>query len=355
MADPEVDRGALLDPSMQEEAVRRFDAEDENRILRMKDRLRQIANLEKENAQLYAQDGDMAAEYIDLNNRQIAKLKQLNADDRGTLGEVQDRMVAEEARRQAGPTVTVNEDRRGGKGGKSIAGAKGFKGPTPPSPPKDEEEEYAERMERQRKEQLSGDEGEDDEEEEEGEEQYDYGYNAPDDPDSKAFRKYAEAHPSQGGKKPGAPPDDDDDDDDEDDEDEGAAGFEEDERLLKQRLDTVDEALDRFKNMSDQTIRNAEACHGKAKELIRAVQASQGIPDAVLELVNDVLGTSAQTLVDAYSTEEMVERAGGNMESAVDRLAAGAFSFQRRSELHGARVGNAREAIREIQRENTAP
>ena len=315
-----------------------YDAEDENRILRMKSRLLEIAKLERENAKLQAEDGDMAQSYIDINKQQIAKLKQMNADDRGTLGEIQERVAAEEARRQAGFS--------GGPGGK-----RPFKGLKAPSDRPESEEEEAERLERERKEALSD--GDDDDDDEVGEEQYDYGYNAEDDPGSSTYEKYAAAHPSTGGKKPAAPPDDDDDDDGDDD-DEDAASFEEDERLLKQRLDTVDEALDRFKSMSDQTIRNAEACHEKAKALVEAVRASQGIPDALLELVNDVLGTSAQTLVDAYSTEEMVERAGDNMEPAVDRLAEGAFSFQRRSELHGARVDNAREAIREIQRENTA-
>ena len=349
----------MADPDVDPNTVERYYEEDNNWTLRMRNRRNQIAKLRRDIEELSKESGVTADVFIDRKRREIAALEEESRNDpKADLADTQNRQMVEEANRQAGFKVTGN---RGGKA--PIQGLKGFKGPTPPNPP-ETDDEAAERLERMREERLSDDEEE--EEDEEGEEQYDYGYNPLDDPDSVEYKRYAERNPSiQGGKTPATATYDDDAEEEEEedeeegseesDEEEGAPDFDEDERLLKQRLDTVQDALDHFKDMSHQTIKNAEACHDKAKRLVEVLQNSQGIPQAVLDLANDVLGTSAQTIVDAYSTEEMVERAVDNTEPAVDRLAAGrTYWFQRRLELHDARVDNAQGAIGEIQRENAS-
>ena len=145
----------MADPNVDRDALERYYEEDNNWVLRMRNRRNQIAKLRREIEELSKEDGATAEGFINAKRQQIAALEeQIKDDPKANLVEVQGRQATEEARRQSGFKVTGN---RGGKN--PVQGLKGFKGPTRPDPMETEEEETeeeaTERLEKARKEALS--------------------------------------------------------------------------------------------------------------------------------------------------------------------------------------------------------
>lgn len=335
----------VVDPETQ--ALReQYEREDEAQVERIAARRQEIARLEREIQRLYAEDDTMAALYIATYKQDIARLKRaIELDPPADLREIKER---QEKR-------AVAEARRQAAGGKSAA--KKY-------PPETE----AQRQTRVENEARSGDEEDEEESGEESEPQeYPYVYDEEDRPSKGGKRpdgvltdqELADKYPSKAGKRPtttnwGSNSDDEEEeeDEDEDKEDEVEVSWEEDERRLNNRLDAAKNALDDFSEMTNQTVSNAEACHGKAKQLVELLANGAQVSEDVSKLATELLETSALTLVEAYSAEEAQERAADNLSRAADRLRGRPYPYERWMDMFNESVLNAREQIEQIQQIN---
>ena len=104
--------------------------------------------------------------------------------------------------------------------------------------------------------------------------------------------------------------------------------------------------------MTNQTIRNAEASHGKAKRLVEMLDNGAAASDDVKALAREMLEASALTLLEAYSAEEAQERAADNLLRASDRLRQGTSPHERRADIFSEQVLRTQELIEKIKEAN---
>ena len=170
--------------------------------------------------------------------------------------------------------------------------------------------------------------------------------------------------PSRGGKRPETseqPLSEEDEEDEGDEEEEGEeeeeekkeeASWEEEERRLNHRLNGSKNALEDFAAATNQTVRNAEASHGKAKRLVEMLDNGAAASDDVKVLAREMLEATALTLVEAYSAEEAEERAADNLRRASDRLRQGTFPYERRADIFNGEILRTQELIEKIKEAN---